>query len=237
MDTSTDLHVAEPESAVAESPTTGAPPRARRTVEPLPERTDTILDHERRDDPVTLSHESVVEGDVAEKLWETYRANFEPLEELAILQHCFPREEVLAELADPAITKIVGWEGDEPVGLGMITNRLESVPQISPRYLRAKYPDHVEGDRIYFGILVAVNQGHRGLTLFNRIYLDMWQIPALRDGMLIFDICQFNRNTFDTDALVERIGSNFPKASVEIIDQQTYYAASLPNPIPQRERP
>src|SRR6056297_3536891 len=64
---------------------------------------------------ISVTFESVVVGDVAESLWQAYRANFEALEELAILQHMFPREEVLAEFADPSITKIVGWEGDTPV--------------------------------------------------------------------------------------------------------------------------
>lgn len=174
----------------------------------------------------------MIEGADAELLWEAYRLNFEPLEELAILQHMYEREEVLAELANPNITKIVGWEGETPVGLGMVTNHLESVPQISPRYLRAKYPEHAAQNRIFFGILVAVSPEHRGMTLFNRIYLEMWNIPARQGGVLVFDICEFNRITFDTDQLVQRIGANFPQSSVETIDRQTWYAAELPKPLP-----
>ncbi len=210
-----------------------ATPSARTTrppIEPLAERTDSILDHRVDELPVTISHESVIEGEAAETLWEMYRANFAPLETLAILQCCFERDEVLEELANPAITKIVGWQGATPVGFAAITNDLESVPQISPRYLRAKYPDHVEGSRIYYGLFVTVSPEHRGLTLFNRLYLDMWQIPAERDGVLIFDICQFNRDAFDTDSLVERIGSNFPDSVVETIETHTFYAAALPKP-------
>lgn len=206
-----------------------APPSANGSSRP---RTSSILADHPATDAVTVSHEAVVEGDDAERLWEAYRSNFEPLEELAILQHCFTRDEVLAELADPAITKIVGWEGSEPVGLGMVTNRLESVPQISPRFLRAKYPDHAEHDRIYFGILVAVSPEHRGMTLFNRIYMEMWNIPAKSGGVLVFDICDFNRMAFDTDSLVERIGSNFPNSEVGVLDRQTWYAAELPDAIP-----
>lgn len=190
-----------------------------------------ILDAFPEKEAVSITFETVVDGEDAERLYEAYRLNFEPLEELAILQHCFTRDEVLTELADPSITKIVGWEGLTPVGLGMVTNRLESVPQISPRYLRAKYPDHAALDRIFFGILVAVSPEHRGMTLFNRIYLEMWNIPAKAGGVLIFDICEFNRLAFDTDALVGRIGSNFAMSEVGIIDRQTWYAAELPNPI------
>ncbi|WP_420451699.1 hypothetical protein [Ilumatobacter sp.] len=183
-------------------------------------------------DPVTITFESVVEGTDAERLYEAYRMNFEPLEELAVLQQCFSREEVLAELSDPAITKIVGWQGRTPVGLGMVTNYLDAVPQISPRALRARYPEHAATDSIYFGILVAVSPEHRGMTLFNRIYLELWNIPATAGGVLVFDICEFNRTAFDTDSLVQRIGSNFPGSEVGVVDRQTWYAAELPHPIP-----
>lgn len=232
-DADTETTLLEPDPTPTRSDTDRPP--AQRPDETLPERTDSILDHHDADElPVTISHESVIEGDAAEALWTMYRSNFAPLETLAILQCCFERDEVLAELANPAITKIVGWQGTTPVGFAAITNDLESVPQISPRYLRAKYPDHVEGDRIYFGLFVTVSPEHRGMTLFNRLSLAMWQIPASCDGVLVFDICQFNRDTFDTDALVQRVGANFPGSNVEVIDQQTWYAATLPKPIPTR---
>lgn len=182
--------------------------------------------------PVTISFESSITGADAELLWHAYRLNFEPLEELAILQHMFERHQVLEELANPKITKIVGWEGSTPVGMGMVTNHLESVPQISPRFLRARYPDHASNDAIFYGILVSVSPQHRGLTLFNRLYLEMWQIPARVGGVLVFDICEFNRQAFDTDSLLKRIGRNFRGASVDVLDRQTWYAADLPHPIP-----
>lgn len=191
-----------------------------------------ILDRHPLEERVTISFETIVEGDDADKLYDAYRLNFEPLEELAILQHNYTRDEVLAELADPHITKVIGWEGSTPVGLGMLTSRLESVPQISPRYLRAKYPEHAAHNRIYFGILVAVSPEHRGMTLFNRIYMEMWNIPAKVGGVLVFDVCEFNRTTFDADSLMRRIASSFPESEIGPIDSQTWYAVELPAPIP-----
>ncbi len=182
---------------------------------------------------LSVTLESVVTGEDAEKLWNTYHVNFAPLGELAMLQHVFSREEILDELANPKITKIVGWAGTEPAGLGMVTNDLESVPQISPDFLRARYPDHAADDRIYYGILVAVSHRQRGLTLFNRIYTELWQVAAKAGGILAFDICQFNRDAFDTDSLVGRIASSFPDGTVSIADQQTWYIAELPRPIEQ----
>lgn len=203
-----------------------------RAPAPLAPPTGPVLASHPPTPPVSISLESVIDGEDAELLWEAYRLNFEPLEELAILQHMFTRDEVLEEFANPRITKIVGWEGGTPVGIGMITNHLESVPQISPKYLRTKYPEHAAADRIYYGILVAVSPHHRGMTLFNRIYLEMWNIPASAGGVIIFDVGEFNRVAFDTDSLVQRIGRNFHRSHVETIDRQTWYAAELPNPLP-----
>ncbi|MEZ5294854.1 MAG: 1-acyl-sn-glycerol-3-phosphate acyltransferase [Ilumatobacteraceae bacterium] len=138
----------------------------------------------RRSEPVVITHEDVIDGHDAELLWEAYHANFHPLAELAILQHLYSRDEVLAELANPRILKIVGRQGGRPVGMGMVTNSLEDVPQISPAFLRARHPDHAERNAIYFGILVMVSPDHRGRTLFSRLYTEMWQVPARAGGVL-----------------------------------------------------
>ena len=207
------------------------PPTVDR-VPPVPPSPSSGVITATRTPPVTISIESVVTGDDADKMWETYRVNFEPLAELAALQHMFTKEEVLAELENPKIHKIVGWEGAEPVGLGMVTNHLQSVPQISPEFLRSRYPEHAARDAIYYGIFVAVSHAQRGLTLFNRLYTELWQIAAQANGVLAFDISKFNRDAFDTDSLTQRIAASFPKSSVGIADQQTWYVAELPLPIP-----
>lgn len=187
-------------------------------------------------EPVVITHETVIEGHDAELLWRAYHANFEPLAELAILQHLFTRDEVLEELANPRILKIVGRQAGRPVGMGMLTNSLEDVPQISPAFLRAKYPAHAERNTIYFGIMVMVSPEHRGRTLFSRLYTEMWQVPARAGGVLAFDVCDFNRMAFDADSVAQRVADQFPDATVDVVDQQTWYVAELPKPIPEDGR-
>ena len=182
--------------------------------------------------PIHIRHETVVAGEAAEMLWEAYRSNFEPLSKLAMLRHFYSREIVLAEFANPNIVKIVGWQAGKPAGLAMVTNSLDDVPQISPEFLRASYPQHAAKNTIYFGILVMVAPNLRGLTLFSRLYLELWQIPARAGGVLVYDICDFNRLSFDTDKLSQRIAANFPDSSVSVLDRQTWYVADLPKPIP-----
>lgn len=181
---------------------------------------------------IVITHERSITGSQAETLWEAYRTNFQPLAELAILQHLYSRDEVLAEFRNPNIIKIVGWQDDRPVGLAMITNSLDEVTQISPAFLRVKYPQHAARNAIYVGILVMVVPGTRGLTLFGRLSTEMWQMVAVANGVLVYDVCDFNRTTFSSEKVAQRIADGFPRSSLQVIDRQTWYAAELPEPLP-----
>jgi hypothetical protein len=191
-----------------------------------------VIEQRRGAGRLTITHETVVTGAPAEALYEAYVESILPLTSLAVLKHLDSKAEVLANLANPRIEKIVGWQGDEPVGLAMVTNSLDDVSEISPDFLRAKYPEHAAKNRIYVGMLVLVSPRLRGLTLFGRLYTELWQVPALAGGILVFDVCEFNRTMFDTDLLAQRIADNFPRSAVAVLDRQTWYVAELPEPIP-----
>jgi hypothetical protein len=201
---------------------------------PLPPAplTGSILDRHPVAPPITITHERSITGELAEELWHAYLENLQPLAEVAVLRHLDSHEEMLAQFANPRILKLVAWQGAQPVGLGMVTNCLEDVTEISPPFLRLKYPEHAARDAIYVGMLVMVSPGQRSLTTFSRLYLELWQVPALVGGILIFDVCDFNRQVFGVDEMSQRIASNFQRASVEVLDRQTWYVAHLPEPIP-----
>ncbi len=189
--------------------------------------------------PTLITHEYVITGPHAETLYRAYLDNFEPLAELAVLRHVDSKADVLALFANPRIVKIVAWQADEPVGLAMVTNSLEDVVEISPPFLRARYPEHAARNAIYVGMLVMVSKQLRGLTVFNRLYTELWQVPALDAGVLVFDVCEFNRTMFDVDSLSARIAGLFPRSNVAMLDRQTWYVAELPEPIrtpPNRPR-
>lgn len=205
---------------------------------PASTSTGSVLEQFPAAGPITITrHSSVTDADHVEALWEAYLANIEPLATLAVLRHVDAREAFVAQLANPRIVKIVGWQDGQPVGLAMVTNSLEDVEEISPAFLRSRYPEHAARNSIYVGMLVMVSQPLRGRTLFGRLYTELWQVPALDSGVLIFDVCEFNRTMFDTDALTERIASAFPHSSTSVLDRQTWYAVELPQPIPDLPRP
>lgn len=187
--------------------------------------------------PTTITHEHVITGPIAETLYRSYLENFEPLAELAVLKHLDSKTDVLAYFANPRIVKIVAWLADEPVGLAMVTNSLEDLGEISPPFLRARYPEHAARNAIYVSMLVMVSKQLRGLTVFNRLNTELWQVPARDAGVLVFDACEFNRTMFDMDSLSLRIAAQFPQSRVEILDRQTWYVAELPQPIQGSDRP
>ncbi len=200
---------------------------------PAPQvRTSDLIAGERRRAASSITIENVVEGAFADQLWELYKAAIGPLDQIAALRHLDSEADMLATFAEPAITKIIAWDGDEPVGLGLITNQLELVPEISPDFFNERYAEQAARDAVYYGMAVLVKASSRGLTVFPRVYLEMWQIPASVGGVLIFDMCRFNRDFFEGDTLVENIAANFPNSSWKVIDQQTWYAAELPQPLP-----
>jgi len=182
--------------------------------------------------PLTITLEDVVDGDDAAALLILYVDAIGPLDQVAALRHLDTVPEILEVFENPAITKIIAWEGREPVGLGLVTNDLESVPATSPQFFRALYPEYAERNAIFYGLAVMVKDTRRGLTVFSRVYMELWQVPAKVGGVLVFDACKHNRDLFDADAVIGGIAANFPNSSWKIIDQQTWYAAELPESLP-----
>jgi hypothetical protein len=211
---------------------TSATPAVVATPPPVEPRPATEAG-ERSTGRITITRAAVVDGALAEQMWEFYRGNFEPLTTRAILQHLFTHDEILAELANPQITKIIAWSGGEPVGLGLVTTDLESVPQVSPDFLRVRYPDHAARDAIHYGIMVVVAPSYRGRTLSARLSLELWRLAAEDRGVLVFDVCNFNRTELAGDALAEFLAAQFPGSSVGVVDQQSWFVAELPNPLPE----
>ena len=181
--------------------------------------------------PVDISYETSVTGRDAEVLWEHYWANFEPLGELSVQRQYSDHEEMIELFANPRVLKIVAREAGRPVGFVMITNSLEDVPELSPRFLRRRYPEQAARDAIYVGIYVAVEPEHRGITLSYRLYLECWQLVANQGGVLVIDVCDFNRRTFDTDVLLRQIARAYPNSTVAELDRQTWYGMELPEPM------
>ncbi len=162
------------------------------------------------------------------ELWDLYHDAFEPLQELALLNHLYPRADFEALLADPAITKLVARADSRPVGLAMITNELAAVPQISPPFLRRRYPDEAERNAVFFGIMILVADSRRRSSVFARLIAGMAQITADANGVVVFDICRHNVDGIELDRQIGSFTRWFPGSTFDQIDEQQYFAAKIP---------
>ena len=183
----------------------------------------------------TITEERTPGIAVADALWGCYYEAFEPLQELALLNHLYHRDEFSALVEDRRVMKLVARVDGLPVGMGMVTNELDIVPQISPPFLNRRYPDLAARQAIYFAILVFVADGHRRGSLFARLVSGMAQIAALDDGLIVFDVCRHNMQELSLHEQLRRVAGWFPQSSFEAIDSQAYFAARFPMPLQGRE--
>jgi hypothetical protein len=179
----------------------------------------------------TTTRELVIVGERAEALWEMYTDAFTPLETLAIQRHLWSRKEVLSELASEEIVKFVGWSGEVPVGLCMLTNNLDLVPMISPAFLRDRFPEHAARNAIFYGIMIFVRRGFRGKTMFARLGTQMAQETAVHAGVVLFDMCAFNRENGSLGDNLGKLARPFAGSAMSLVDQQSWFAVELPKPL------
>lgn len=176
----------------------------------------------------TVGVETAPDPRIWDDLWDLYYTAFEPLQELALLNHLYPRASFDELLADERVSKLIAWVDGRPIGLAMITNELDIVPQISPPFLRRLYPDAAERQAVFFGIMIFVAESHRRTTAFARLIAGMGQITAQMGGVVVFDICRHNLEASELDRQLNTISRWFPGSSFEQVDEQRYYAATLP---------
>jgi fatty acid desaturase len=197
----------------------GCAPTAAPCPSAPPRRGAVTLTISNRIDPVHLP-----------RLWQIYSTAFEPLRELALLNHLYPRDVFEALVLDDRVFKVVGWVDGEPVGVAVVTNHLELVPQISPPYLHRRYPDLVARNAVFFGVFVCVEETSRAKSVTARLIAGMAQVAALRSGVVICDISQYNRDR-GVDRMIGRITEWFPNSSFELIDSQHFFEAVYPEPL------
>lgn len=161
-------------------------------------------------------------------LWDLYYEAFEPLQELALLNHLYPRGDFETLLGDTRITKLIAWADRKPVGLAMVTNELGVVPQISPPFLHARYPDESARDAVFFGIMVLVSDSRRRSAIFARLIAGMAQITAAASGVIVFDVCRHNSEGMEIDRQIGSFTRWFPGSTFDQIDEQRYFAAKIP---------
>jgi GNAT superfamily N-acetyltransferase len=182
-------------------------------------------------DQLTVSVETVLTGRDADAAWATYRDSLAPLAGVAAMKQMMSEAELRTAVADPAILKYVGRdEVGDVVAILTLTTDLKT-ENISDAFYRDRYPEHYAAGRLhYLGFLVVRPEAQaRGLIMV--LVRTMAENLAREGGVVAFDVCGYNDETFAFARLCRLVGARTRPTDLVTLDVQTYYALEVP-PIP-----
>lgn len=177
-----------------------------------------------------ITIENRIDPALIPELWRIYRDSFEPLREVALLDHFYTQDVFEALIRDERVFNVIGWRDGRPIGLSAVTNALEVVPQISPPFLHRRFPEHAARNAIYFAVFVCVDPSVSSNTMFARLIAGMGQVAAMREGITVCDISHANCDKGVRDMIAKVVGW-FPESSFDEIDAQHYFAATFRQPL------
>lgn len=177
---------------------------------------------------LTVTLETRLLGADADAAWETYRDSLTPLAGVAAMKQMLPEAELRAAVADPAIRKYVGRdETGQVVAILTLTTEL-STENISKAFYQDRYPEQYAAGRLhYLGFLVVRPEAQaRGLIMV--LVRTMAEDLAREGGVVAFDVCGYNDETFAFARLCRLVGARTRPTDLVTLDVQTYYALEVP---------
>lgn len=183
-----------------------------------------------------LVHKEIVDGDLAEQVWEMYAAAFEPLRTTAVQRHVMLRQEFDDVMCDPRVRKILAVDRPDSgrlvvAGAATLTQDLDAVPLISPDYFAARWPQLFAERRIWYVGFLAVHPDYHGTRAVSVTVGEICRRAAREGGLVAVDICAHNEATIKLPTLLLRLARTFtPRTSLLKLDAQTYWAFDFPEP-------
>lgn len=166
----------------------------------------------------------------AEQMWKMYEESFTFLETRAVGREIMHRDEFMANLADERVLKYVAEDDDGTVvGMSTITRHLETVTWISPEYFAARWPQEYAEGRVFYVGYVLMRPDHQGRGGFGRLLTPMARLVAQHDGVVGFDMCEYNNSAVDVfmRSLRHAVDATGQEAQGHTLDRQTYYAVTF----------
>lgn len=155
--------------------------------------------------------------------FDFYTEVFADIDELSANRHLLTRDEFNEIWRDAETRKYIAVRRtNEIVGMSAVTNRLDHVPLVSPRYFAKKYPrNYLDGTLWYIKFVGTLRgkQNHQ-TNLFRALIHQMY--PLVKDGVSIMDYSHYNvqlrRLPYTAKALLAEIDPRV--AAVKICEQQ-----------------
>lgn len=164
-----------------------------------------------------------LDGPTTQEAWKLYEEVFADIDSHAAARHLMYESEFVGIAANQHIRKyLVRDDAGVLVGMSTLTNDLESVPLISPRFFARRWPDHFQRGAIWYCGFVGA--GRNDVHAYADLVLTMWKRIRSNNGIVFMDYCQSNvenhRIPQRTRTLMARYGNPVHHTQV---DAQTFW--------------
>ena len=166
---------------------------------------------------------TVLEDDLREQAWKLYMQSFDQLRYLAVQRHVLYGDEFDAVMADPLVDKFVVWGADGSLqGLSTMSTHLRSMPLISPEFFAKRWPEKYEAGHIFCVGFVGVHPDSHGTGVFAELVMAMTKPIAEVQGVVVLDVCAFNKERLRLPQAIFRIASTWAPVEMAELDTQTF---------------
>ncbi|MEV4282416.1 hypothetical protein [Actinoplanes xinjiangensis] len=172
-------------------------------------------------------------AELLDESWDFYQDCFSDLQYLAVNRHLMYRSEFDEVMADRRIGKYVALDDEDGavIGMGTLTNDLESIPLISAEYFRYHFPEMYEQRRLFYCLFAGSALGHRGQGVFVALQRAMYAPIGDVDGKVFFDICSYNEERHQLPRMIAVILSRAAeagRAQPTRLDAQSFWMYEFP---------
>jgi hypothetical protein len=173
-----------------------------------------------------ITVESTISDAHVDLFYRLYTAAFGPMQARAAARHMLSAAEFAEEMADKRIDKYVAWnDSGEPTALTTFTNDLTAVPWISPQFYAARYPQEAARGAVFYMGYTLVDPDRAVLRTFPSMMQVLVNRMTEMRGVCVFDVCSYNDGR-GVGRMWDRVAKR-GVGKVEVLDTQTYYAASF----------
>jgi len=167
---------------------------------------------------------TVVDGELREQAWTLYSQSFDELRYLAVQRHVMYRDEFDAVMADPDVEKFLVWGADGSLqGLSTMTNKLASMPLVSPEYFARRWPERYEAGLVYYIGFLGVHPDSHGTGVFGDLVRAMTEPVSMVEGLAVIDVCTYNKDRLHLPRAIRWLASTWaPSVEMTDLDAQTY---------------
>lgn len=177
------------------------------------------------DVPVRITVATDLDVETATRYHQLYVETFGDLQNRAVARQLLHEHEFMEEMHDPRVSKYLAWDGDEVIGLTTLTNHLETVPWIEPRYFAHHYPEQWARDAVYYLGFTLVKKTRREGHVFQAMIAAATRLILDERAVCAWDMCYYNDEELGLGPAIQRMLDEHTDLQVAPIDRQTYFAA------------